>query len=155
MTPGLPATALAGRALGLDLGTKRIGVAVSDDRRVLATSLEVVPRSGSLDSDHRRLRRVLDEVGATVVVVGLPLSLSGRAGPAASGVLDEVPALEKALGVPVVTVDERLTTVTAHQALAASGRRARARRPVVDQVAASMILQSWLDRQAFGEAAGE
>jgi putative holliday junction resolvase len=97
------------------------------------------------------------EVEAVTVVVGLPLSLSGQIGPAAQGVLDEVDKLKLAmaaagLDVAVETYDERFTTVTAAAALRAGGRksgsrRARADRQVVDQVAAAVMLQSWLDRQ--------
>ncbi len=78
--------------------------------------------------------------------MGLPISLDGSIGPAATAALDEVAELEVVLDVPVETWDERLTTVTAHHELAAAGMRSRARRAVVDQVAASVMLQSWLDR---------
>ena len=82
-----------------------------------------------------------------MVVVGLPLSLSGGAGPAARGVLAEVAEMRQALDVPVECCDERYSTVIARRALAAGGRRPAARRAVVDKVAAAAILQTWLDRQ--------
>jgi putative pre-16S rRNA nuclease len=134
------------RALGLDLGRVRIGVAVSDSAGVLATPYGVVARANSDDtreSDHCRIAELVDQVGAERVVVGLPLSLDGGVGPAAAATLEEVEQLRARLGVPVEVHDERLTTVSASKSLQAAGTR-RARR-VVDEVAASVILQSWLD----------
>lgn len=131
------------RVLGLDLGEARIGVAVSDSDEVLATAYGVVPRGGGTTAAHRRIAELVEEVGAGKVVVGLPLSLDGRAGPAAEATLAEVEVLRGRLPVPVETHDERLTTVSATRNL----RRVGAKRPrrVVDQVAASVMLQSWLD----------
>ena len=131
------------RAIGLDLGEKRIGVALSAG--TLATPYEVVPRSGDRSTDHRRIAELADETGATVVVVGLPLSLDGSVGPAAQRALDEVDELSAALTMPVETWDERLSTVTAERSLLAQDLRGPARRKVVDKVAAAVILQSWLD----------
>jgi putative holliday junction resolvase len=104
-----------------------------------------VTRSGDRVRDHRRIAALVDEAGAGVVVVGLPLSLDGSVGPAAAGVLAEVEELRAALGVEVVTWDERLTTVEAERSLRAMGVRKGKRRRVVDQVAATVILQSWLE----------
>ncbi len=131
------------RAIGVDLGTKRVGVAVSSG--TLATPYEVVPRSGDRSRDHRRIGELVAEAGAEVVVVGLPLSLDGSIGPAARRALDEVDELASALDVPVETWDERLSTVTAERSLLAQDMKAPARRRVVDKVAAAVILQSWLD----------
>lgn len=133
------------RAVGLDLGTVRIGVAASDAGGVLASPRTTVRRTGDRAGDHRRLAALVVEEGADVVVVGLPLSLDGSVGRAARLVLAELDELTAALGVPVVTHDERFTTATAHQRLAAGGRRTRARRDVVDQSAAAVLLQAWLD----------
>jgi putative holliday junction resolvase len=143
------------RALGIDLGTRRIGVALSDSAGSLATPFEVVERSGDRSRDHRRIAELLDEAGAEIVVVGLPLSLDGSAGPAARAALDEAEELRATLGVPVEEWDERFTTVTAHQDLAASGVRGRARRKVVDKVAASVMLQAWLDHRRATRRAEE
>jgi putative Holliday junction resolvase len=137
----------AGRVLGVDLGSQRIGVAVSDDSRRVASALTVVARGESHAQDHGRLGAVLLETGAALVVVGLPLSLSGGAGPAARAVMAEVAEMREALAVPVECCDERYSTVIARRALAAGGRRPAARRAVVDKVAAAAILQTWLDRQ--------
>jgi putative Holliday junction resolvase len=134
-----------GRVLGIDLGTKRIGVAVSDDARRVATPIEVVARSGDAARDHRALGDLVAEWEATLVVVGLPLSLSGGRGPAADQALREVDALRATLPVPVETYDERLTTVTAERSLMEQRMRADARRRVVDKVAAAVLLQAWLD----------
>jgi putative Holliday junction resolvase len=130
------------RALGVDLGSVRIGVAVSDPSGVLASPYEVVARGPAA---HDRLRAIVEETGAEVVVVGLPLSLDGRHGPAAAGVDAEVDELRAVLPVPVELADERFTTVAAHRALAAGGRSAKARRAIVDQAAAAVLLQDWLD----------
>jgi putative holliday junction resolvase len=133
------------RAVALDIGERRIGVALSDSDGTVATPYEVVTRSGDRAHDHRRIAALVDEAGAGVVVVGLPLSLDGTVGPAAAGVLTEVEELRAALGVEVVTWDERLTTVEAERSLRAMGVRKGRRRRVVDQVAATVILQSWLE----------
>lgn len=145
------------RVLGLDLGAKRIGVAISDSDRKVATPIEVVPRTararrsgnraGNEDraAVHRAIAALVEEWEAGLVVVGLPLSLSGEVGPAASGVLDEVAQLRATLSVPVETYDERLTTVTADRSLMEQGLRADERRRVVDKVAAAVLLQAWLD----------
>jgi len=133
--------------LGVDLGTRRIGVAVSDSGQRLATGLVVVPRSGDTGVDHRALARLAEEESAVAIVVGLPRSLDGSLGPAARAALEEVEALQRSVAVPIETYDERFTTVTAGHALRAGGTRSRARRQVVDQVAAAVLLQAWLDRR--------
>jgi putative holliday junction resolvase len=131
------------RALALDLGSKRIGIALSAGS--LATPYEVLQRSGDRVRDHRAVAEHVAETEAEVVVVGLPLSLDGSVGPAAERVLAEVDDLAGALDVPVETWDERLSTVTAERSLMEQQMRAQARRRVVDKVAAAVILQSWLD----------
>lgn len=136
-----------GRAIGLDLGSRRIGVAVSDDGRRVASALTVLLRTANHEQDHQAIAACVADVEATVVVVGLPLSLSGGPGPAALAVEAEVGELREHLAVPVVCCDERYSTVIAQRALAAGGRRPTTRRAVVDKVAAAAILQTWLDRQ--------
>jgi len=139
------------RVLGVDLGTRRIGLALSDPLGIIAGPLTVIERSGDRAADHDRILSAAREAEAGRIVVGLPLSLStGRPGPAAKAVLAEVAELAQRAGrcepsVAVETWDERLTTVTAEAALTAGGVRGRARRQVVDKVAAAVILQSWLD----------
>lgn len=129
--------------LGIDLGSKRIGVAVSAG--TLATPYEVIQRSGDTARDHREVARLVAEAEAVRVVVGLPLSLDGSVGPAAEAALAEVDELADALDVPVETFDERLTTVSADRDLMAMKMKAAARRRVVDKVAAAVMLQAWLD----------
>ena len=136
------------RALGLDLGARRIGVALSDSAGTLATPYDVVGRSGDEARDHVRIAALADEVGAVVVVVGLPLSLDGTVGPAARAVLEETERLAAVVGREVQTFDERLTTVTAQRSLRQQGMGGRSRRRVVDQVAAAVMLQAWLDAGA-------
>ena len=135
------------RVVGLDLGTRRIGVAVSDSGGTLASPYEVVQRSGDVARDHREIARIVAEVEAERVVVGMPLSLSGKAGRAAAAAADEVEALAEVLPVPVEPYDERLTTVTAAQQLRAAGLDARRQRDKIDKVAAAVMLQAWLDGQ--------
>ena len=134
-----------GRAVGIDLGSRRIGVAVSDSDGVLATPYGLIQRAPDLGTDHAALARVVSEIGATVVVVGLPLSLSGYRGPAAHAVVEEVELLRPVLPVPVELVDERLSTVAAGRSLQSAGVKGLARRRVIDQTAAAVILQTWLD----------
>lgn len=139
------------RAMALDLGTRRIGVAVSDSGGIMATPYGVIERSGDAGTDRARVAEVVAEVGAEAVVVGLPLSMDGTVGPAAAAAIEEAAALRDLLSVPVDMQDERLTTVTANRSLAAAGvtgrRRSRAARQAgaVDSTAAAIVLQSWLD----------
>lgn len=133
------------RVVGIDLGSRRIGIAVSDPAGVLATPYEVIERTPDRARTHERIAATVAAVGAGRVVVGLPLSLDGSVGPAASTALAEVDELRARLPVPVETHDERLTTVVAHQALRAGGQRRDRRRRTVDMVAAAVLLQSWLD----------
>lgn len=133
------------RALGLDLGERRIGVALCDSAGALATPYEVLLRSGDRRRDHGRIGELVDEAGAEVVVVGLPLLLDGSVGAAAAGVEAEVAELRDHLGVPVEVWDERLSTVEAARRLQTAGVSGRKRRHLIDQVAATVILQAWLD----------
>lgn len=142
------------RALGLDLGSRRIGVAVSDSDGRVATPLTVLARSGDSGRDHRAVAELVAEWGIDVVVVGLPLSLDGSRGPAATAAVAEADELGATLAVPVETYDERLTTVTAERSLRTQQLRGPARRKVIDMVAAQVLLQAWLDRRRGGPDAG-
>ena len=133
------------RALGLDLGSVRIGVALAPADVAIATPHEVLMRSGDRARDHRSLAHMVAQVAAEVVVIGLPTSLDGGEGPAAAAVRAEADELAAMLPIPVVLHDERFTTVSAERSLVAAGVRGRDRRAVVDKVAAAVILQSWLD----------
>jgi putative holliday junction resolvase len=143
------------RALGVDLGTRRIGVALSDSGGLLATPYEVVIRSGDPDRDRRALLALAEEADVEVIVVGLPLSMDGSVGPAAAAALREVEALRDATSLPVETYDERLTTVTAERSLQALELRGRARRKVIDKVAAAVMLQAWLDSRRASRPSGD
>jgi putative pre-16S rRNA nuclease len=139
-----------GRVAALDLGSKRIGVAFSDSARSLASPWGTIERSGDAARDRGAVVEAVQEVEASTVVIGLPLSLSGDAGPAARAAVQEAGALRsllEPLGVEVETADERLTTVEAQRALRAAGRTGKAARRVVDTAAAMVLLQSWLDAQ--------
>ena len=131
------------RVLGLDLGARRVGVAVSDEAGLLASPYEVIDRD-TVDLPGR-LRQIIGEESIGRVIVGLPLSLSGDEGPAARAVRREADALAGDLPVPVEVFDERLTTVSAERPLMEMRMRADARRRVVDKVAAAVMLQSWLE----------
>jgi len=146
---------VAGPALALDLGERRIGVAVSDRGRVLARPMTVVARRGDRAKEHEEIRLLVEEAGATTVVVGLPLSLSGKSGPAAARALQEIEELRAVLAVPVVAHDERLSTVEATRRLRDNRTEQRSRRSpttkrrtVVDDVAAAILLESYLALQA-------
>jgi putative Holliday junction resolvase len=139
-----------GRAVGIDLGSHRIGIAVSNPGRTLASPRTTVTRSGDAERDRRVLVDLVVEEEATVVIVGLPLSLDGSRGRAAIEAVAEAEALRPLFGthgVEVELFDERLTTVTAHQSLGAGGKNSRARRKVIDQSAATVMLQAWLEAQ--------
>jgi putative Holliday junction resolvase len=139
------------RVLGVDLGERRIGLAGSDPSGVLATPLRTVVRSGDPDADRAAVVAAAEELGAAVIVVGLPRSLSGREGPAARKARAEAAALaeraEAAGGITVVLHDERFTTREAQRALRAGGTRARDQRDQIDAAAAAVLLQSWIDAQ--------
>jgi len=135
-----------GRVLGLDLGGARIGVAVSDpDRRLAVPHGTIV--AGQPPSDVKAVMALVAELGATEVVVGHPLGLSGNPGEAAHHAERFADVLREVLKLPVHLQDERLTTTEAERSLAGAGVRGRERRRVVDQVAASVLLQAWLDRE--------
>ncbi|HET9075962.1 MAG TPA: Holliday junction resolvase RuvX [Acidimicrobiales bacterium] len=138
----------AGRVLGLDLGSRRIGVAVTDAARTVATGVTAIHRGADRVADHAAIAALAAEYDAVGVVVGVPLSLSsGREGPAARLILEEVDQLRSGLGLDVDTIDERLTTIAASSVLRAAGRSARRQKDVVDQTAAALLLQTWIDRQ--------
>lgn len=135
------------RCLGLDLGSKRIGVALCDPEERVATPLTVVERSKSRSNDHANIARLVEEYEVEAVVVGLPLNMSGKVTAAAQSAKEETEQLRAALGIPVHLYDERLTTVTANRSLMEMEMKADARRRVVDKVAAAVMLQAYLDHR--------
>jgi putative holliday junction resolvase len=136
------------RVVALDLGTKRIGVAVSDLSGTIASPRTVIQRSGSKSRDHQVIKALIEEEEAVLLVVGLPLNMNGSYGPAAKGAVAEAAELASVVGVPVETFDERLTTVSADRALMEANISATNRRKLVDKVAAAVMLQAWLDGKA-------
>ncbi len=147
---GLVTTPASGRVLGLDLGTRRIGVAITDSSRTMALPRTTIVRSRDREQAHRELLRLVAEDEVTLVVIGLPVSLDGHEGAAAISARSEGAELAgklESMGVGVEWFDERLSTVTAHQVLAEGGLDSRRRRGVVDQAAASVILEAWIERQ--------
>ena len=146
-----------GRRLGIDVGSVRIGVAVSDPDGILATPVETVVRDRRSGKHLRRLARLIDEHQAVEVVVGLPRTLADRAGPSARDAVELADLLAGQISpVPVRMADERFTTVTAQRSLREAGVRAKGQRSMIDQVAAVGILQNWLDqRRAAFAAHGE
>ncbi|MCE2709696.1 MAG: hypothetical protein RLZZ538_1165 [Actinomycetota bacterium] len=135
------------RCLGLDLGSKRIGVALCDPDERVATPLTVVERSKSRAHDHANIAKLVAEYEVEAVVVGLPLNMSGKVTAAAQSAKEETEQLRAALGIPVHLHDERLTTVTADRSLMEMEMKADARRRVVDKVAAAVMLQAYLDHR--------
>ncbi len=136
------------RVVALDLGAKRIGVAVSDLSGTIATPRTVIQRSGSKTRDHQVIKALIVEEEAEFLIVGLPLNMNGSYGPAAKGAVAEAAELASVVGVPVETFDERLTTVSADRALMEANISATNRRKLVDKVAAAVMLQAWLDGKA-------
>ena len=133
--------------LAIDFGRARIGAAISDELRLLAHPLETIPATAALS----RIAEIVREKKVDHVVAGLPKRLDGQIGAAANEVLQFVEKLRTILPCPVVTWDERLTTAEAHRALRDAGKKTRQTRSYVDQVAAQMILQSYLDSRAPNE----
>ena len=132
------------RILGLDVGDRTIGVALSDESATLASGLRTIRRAG-LKKDLRELAELARGREVGTVVVGLPRSLDGSEGPQARKVRAFVEALKTAVNVPVVTWDERFTTVAAEHALIEGGVSRARRKELVDKVAAVLILQNYLD----------
>jgi putative Holliday junction resolvase len=142
------------RVLAIDLGERRIGVAVSDPTGTLASPVAVLQRAarGDRSLDHERIADLVGEHGAVRVVVGVPFSLDGSIGPAARAALEEIDQLRAHLAVPVETADERFTTVSASKRLRAAGKTGRQQTEMIDAAAAAVLLQGWLDGPARAAA---
>jgi len=138
--------------LGVDFGKARIGLAISDELRLLAHPLETVPAASDAT---KRIARIVRERKINIVVVGIPKKMSGESGKAAIEALEFVEKLRAVLPCEVVTWDERLTTVAAQRALRETGKKVRDTRQIVDQVAAQMILQGYLDREREAASSDE
>jgi putative Holliday junction resolvase len=138
--------------LGIDFGRARIGVAISDELRLLAHPLETIPAN---KDSGKRIAEIVRERKIDKVVIGIPRQMSGEIGTAANEALEFAAKLRTLLPCEVLTWDERLTTVAANRALRDAGKTTRQTRKFVDQVAAQMILQGYLDRESAGMSAKE
>jgi putative Holliday junction resolvase len=137
------------RVLALDLGAKRIGVAVSDSDGRVATPIATLQRGADRQRLHREIAELVGEWEAELLLLGLPVALDGGNGIAAQAVLAERDELAAIVPVPVEVHDERMTTRIADRSLRARGDLdGRQRRAIIDQVAAAVILQDWLDARA-------
>lgn len=141
------------RILALDIGSRRIGIAISDPTELLARSLPLLRRT-NLAADLASLHATVEREGAEQIVVGLPLTLEGEVGPQAEETLYFVEHLRSAVTVPLETWDERYTTVLAAQALRSQGIKARNQRDRIDSAAAAVLLQHYLDTRRSQAAAG-
>lgn len=142
------------RTLGLDIGEKRIGVALSDPSGTVATPLEVVDAAKAF-ARSSRIAQLVEEYDVGVVVVGLPLSLDGGEGPQAARVRTAAARLAEVLPVPVDFIDERLSSAEALRVLSSGGVSQKSARGRVDMIAASILLQSYLDRRPHDDVNGE
>jgi len=135
------------RILALDHGTKRIGVAVSDELKIIATPLEFIPAE-PFAAFLERLKQILQEKEVELVLIGMPRNMDGSYGPAALKVQEFVAVLRAAITVPIQTWDERLTSAQANRFLLQGNVRREDRKQKVDKMAAALLLQNWLDSHA-------
>ncbi|MEM7773972.1 MAG: Holliday junction resolvase RuvX [Pseudomonadota bacterium] len=134
-----------GALIGLDLGTKTIGIAVSDPSRMIASPLTTLPRT-KFRADCQQLERIIQDRTVVGIVLGLPTNLDGSSGPRVQSTRAYARNLVAALARPVLLWDERLTTVEAERVLIAADASRKRRDEVIDKVAAGLILQSAVDR---------
>jgi putative Holliday junction resolvase len=135
------------RILGLDVGSKTIGVAVSDELSLIARGVTTLKRKG-LRQDIKQLLTVIEEHGVEKIIVGLPKNMNGSLGPSAKMVLSLIDEIKKFVELPIITWDERLSTVAAQRVLLEADMSRKKRKQVIDKVAALLILQGYLDSQA-------
>tara|TARA_B100000902_G_scaffold26376_1_gene31783 strand:+ start:9665 stop:10111 length:447 start_codon:yes stop_codon:yes gene_type:complete len=133
------------RVIGVDLGSKRIGIALSNSDLTVATPYDVIQRAKKADKDHIAILKIAHEWEAKKIIVGLPISLDGTLGASARSVISEIEKLKTITDIPIETHDERFTTVTAEQILLQQNVKGDKRKSVVDKVAAAIILQGWID----------
>lgn len=137
---------IEGRILGLDIGERRIGVAVSDELGTIASPVGLIRRESDV---ARELKELIIRYDAVRLVAGLPVGLSGREGPQAALVREFTDALASEIDVPLDYWDERLSTAVAERSLIAGGTRRNKRKDKIDAVAAAVILQGYLDNQRW------
>lgn len=140
------------RVMGLDVGTKTIGVAVSDEMGWTAQGIETIPRNpNDTNAGLDRLRELIDHYRPETVVVGFPKNMDGTVGPRGIACKEFAEQMEETFGLPVVLWDERLTTMAAERVLISADMSRKKRKQVVDKMAASLILQGYLDRKRLSE----
>ncbi len=137
---------MQGRMLGLDIGERRIGIAVSDEMGTIASPVGMIQRAGDVASE---LRALIQQFNAVRLIAGLPVGLNGREGPQAALVREFTDALAEEMGVPLDYWDERLSSTVAERSLIAGGTRRHKRKHKIDAVAAAVILQGYLDNQRW------
>ncbi|NSW56716.1 MAG: Holliday junction resolvase RuvX [Armatimonadetes bacterium] len=133
------------KTIAFDIGTRRVGIATSDPSGVLASPLRVFTRSDDPDQDARDLATIADLQGAELIVVGIPISLRGTEEIAAQHMREFIALLQQHTRLPIEVWDERLTTAIAERVLLEANLSRESRREKIDQVAAALILQSFLD----------
>ncbi|HIX68069.1 MAG TPA: Holliday junction resolvase RuvX [Candidatus Anaerostipes excrementavium] len=140
------------RILGLDYGTKTVGVAVSDELGLTAQPLETIKRKdeNKLRRTYARIEELVREYGAETIVLGFPKNMNNTIGERGDAAIDFRDALVRRINIPVILWDERLTTVASERVLMESGVRRENRKKVIDQIAASFILQGYLDSRREG-----
>ncbi|NOX96991.1 MAG: Holliday junction resolvase RuvX [Nitrospirae bacterium] len=132
------------RVLGLDVGDKTIGVAISDEMRWTAQAFEVIQRKG-LSRDIERIKEILSEYQVKEIIIGLPKNMNGEEGPQAKKVREFLKKLQAQVDLPIKTWDERLTTTAAERTLLEGDLSRAKRKKIIDKVAAQVILQGYLD----------
>lgn len=141
------------RVIGVDLGERRVGVAVSDPEGIVATPYATIDLKSERNAGKlteilcRKLQELAAETKAEAVVVGMPLSLDGTPGPVAKAAEAQAIALREALDIPIFTHDERYTTLIAERAMLEADLSRKRRKQAIDKSAAAIMLQSWLDSQ--------
>lgn len=139
------------RYLGLDIGGQRIGVAISDEMGMIASPIAMIRRQSDVAAEVRAL---VTKYGIAKLVAGLPVGLSGREGPQAAEVREFTDALAAEIGIPLEYWDERMSTSIAEHSLIAQGTKRNKRKLKVDEVAAAVILQSYLDSLRWKKTSG-
>lgn len=132
------------RILGLDIGEKVIGAAISDPLKTIAQGIESIRRI-SIKEDIENIKRLINDYEVEKLVIGLPKMMNGKIGIQAQKVINFVQQLENEIDVPIIMIDERLTTVIADKVLIEGNMRRKKRKQAIDKVAATLILQGYLD----------
>lgn len=132
------------RLLGLDVGTKTIGVAISDPLKIFASGLITIKRK-DIDSDVKSLKNIVEENNIDKIIVGMPYNMDGSKGPQAQRVMSFIDLMKKEIDKQVIYVDERMTTISAERVLIQQKVRREHRKEHIDKIAATFILQSYLD----------